>query len=321
MLLLLLVPVMMMLEACGGSDGSSGSDPDSAVGGVPSTDAPGTTGQGDRTDVVFDVRPPIDAADVAEPPTIRIATAEEVLLDLRPWTTCWTNYCADGAPPQTLEIVEGEPELFVEFPVEGWTFSATAKVDELCGRRQSTTLESVSPTVFRLPAPGEVGDHAVDVFGTGAGGDVIVTFGWITDVAGEFGEPSATLSLLADHDGVVDSYGVEFSLSNLVTDPDKVSAEVLVTAENGKSHRIEFEVDEQIACDLGVGNLFLRAPDTEGRIAAALGQGPFVYEVVLVLDDVEHRATANWPGDVEEECAPCVPLNFEPSLAVTGGDT
>ena len=52
-------------------------------------------------------------------------------------------------------------------------------------------------------------------------------------------EPSSDISILADNDGAVDRYGVEFGVANLDRTPEEVSASVQVTASNGERHTIE----------------------------------------------------------------------------------
>jgi hypothetical protein len=51
-----------------------------------------------------------------------------------------------------------------------------------------------------------------------------------------------------------------------------------------------------------------------GHEAAALGQGPFKYEVDLVLDGSRHFAEAAWPADEIVGNEPSVTLAFTPSL-------
>ena len=269
----------------------------------------------------FEVRAVMDAGADDKPPSVRIGNADH-LLELNAWTTCWNgggrSYCADGFRHASLERIDGAAEVYVEFPLEGWEFESSAVTgnpDDRCGRRFSQQLEQVAPTVFRLPPMGPPGDYTVDVFGRGDGGDVIVRFAWTTGVTGSFAKPASTLSLLADNDGAVDSYGVEFSVINLDRTPTDVTAEVEVTASNGESQTIQL-VPRGEPC--GEGTLNLTAPTEDGLAAAALGDPPFTYEVSLTLDGITHEATATWPDDEDEECAPCVPLVFDPSLTGLG---
>ena len=55
----------------------------------------------------------------------------------------------------------------------------------------------------------------MDVFARG-NGDVITTFRWTTPVSGAMpAEAGGSAAVLADHDGELDSYGVELSVTNL----------------------------------------------------------------------------------------------------------
>ena len=241
----------------------------------------------------------------------------EVELALDPWTACWTVACYDGAPPHEPPDIGAGDEVVIEFPAEGWTFQATTRpAADDCGRRQTEDLMPVDSTRHRLTPIGPAGDHIVDVFGRGPEGDVIVTFAWTTTTDGPLPTPMATTSILADHDGAVDSYGVELSLWNLAHTPSEVAAEATVTAADGSSHSFEF-TDQSNKCPLG--SLFLTAPVDEGLTAAQLGDGPFTYEIRMMMDGFEFTGTGVWPIGEDPECAPCVPLTFGPPLEALEG--
>lgn len=251
-------------------------------------------------------------SDTEAPPGVVVVGGGRVL-ELQPWTTCWTNYCADGMPPAVLELIEDDHALLVEFPVDGWEFEARSQAaGDPCSRSQSVALVRIHPTVFRLDPFGLAGDHDITLFGRGPGGDLFVSFRWTTSVDGVLPVPEATLSILADHDGEVDSYGSELLVQGLGSTPEGTGASVVVTAASGASHEIEFEAPGA-GCQPD-GSIWLTAPDSEGLAAAALGEPPFTYDVELRIDDAVHRAQAIWPADEDEECAPCVPLRFDPPL-------
>lgn len=309
--------VVLLLIAASVVVGRSGNGPDRLASGASSS----TGGVAASTGAVEGApapRPVVDPAGTKTPPTVRVGTADHIV-ELKPWTTCWTNYCADGSRPTNLQRVRGGDLVYVEFPVEGWSFEATATIaGSSCGRRLTEQLAPAGPTMFSLPAQGDAGDYVVDLFGRGPGGDVSVSFSWHTDRAGPYPKPSSTLSLLANHDGSVDSYGVEFSMSNLARTPSKVTGAVTVTSAEGADRTIELHPSGR-GCDGGEGQVALTAPLSEGKAAAALGDPPFTYDVSVTLDGVVHRATATWPKDVDDECAPCVPLSFDPPLPGAGG--
>lgn len=305
-----LLAATMLLGACAGSDEEvdAGSDP------APETRDPVvvTSSPGAPETVDLPRRDVIESpSDTDAPPTV-VVVADRTL-ELKAWTTCWSNYCADGMPPDDPELLVGD-EVYVEFPVEDWRFTANSRPHRgECGRSQHEPLVKVDDTVFRLDPIGLAGERVVDLHGVGPGGDVFVSFAWRTSVDGVLPEPAASLSLLADHDGEVDSYGIEFPVTGLDRTPDEVSASVVVTAAGGESRTIELTPRDDRGCATE-GDVFLAAPMEEGLAAAALGDRPFTYDVELRLDGSVHRARAVWPHDVDHECSPCVPLTFDPPL-------
>lgn len=233
-------------------------------------------------------------------------------LTLEPWTACWGNGCFDGAPPQILPEVGSPDEILVEFPVPGWEFLATVQpVGEECGREQTEPLERVSDTVHRLVPIGLADDYEVTLFGRGPGGDVFVSFRWDTRIDGKLPVPAATASILADHDGRVDSYGVSVSIRNLAATPREAVGQVTVTSVDGGSHTFPL-VRDDVGCSEGL--LHLTAPRKEGLTAAGVGPPPFTYEVTIELDGQPHSGTGVWPADEDPECQPCIPLTFTPPL-------
>ena len=220
-------------------------------------------------------------AEIEEPPPVTVQGGD-VELSLNAWTACWSNGCYDGAPPQVLPAIGSPGEITVEFPVAGWEFSAIVQpVGVECGRRQTEPLEQIGETVHRLEPIGLAGDYEVTLFGRGPGGDLFVSFRWRTVTDGVMPVPAATASILADHDGAIDSYGVELSVWNLRETPSSASATVSVTADNGNSHIIEATRENS---DCSEGTLYFTAPVAEGVAAAQMGPPPFTYDVILVLE-------------------------------------
>lgn len=253
------------------------------------------------------------AADRAPAVHVRAGDAE---LALEPWMACWGNGCYDGFPPEVLPDIGGPDEIMVEFPASNWEFTATVQpVGEECGRRQTERLEPTGDTTHRLVPVGPVDDYEVTLFGRGPGGDVFASFRWTTPTDGILPVPAATASILADHDGRVDSYGVELPIWNLADTPAEVAGQVAVTAADGSTHTFALTRQD---FDCSEGTIFLTAPTEEGLAAATLGSPPFTYEVTLELDGLGYLGTAVWPDDVDPECAPCVPLTFTPPLPALG---
>jgi hypothetical protein len=247
-----------------------------------------------------------------EPPPDVVVTAGDVELMLQPWTACWGNGCYDGPPPEDLAEVGSPTEILVEFPVPGWEFSATVQpTGEECGRRQTEPLERIGETKYVLRPIGLAGDYEVTLFGRGPGGDVFVSFRWVTLEDGALPVPEATATIVAEHDGVLDSYGAEVSVWNLAATPVEASGEVKVTAAEGGSHTFALDRENRGCWE---GTVSFTAPVEEGLAAVEAGSPPFSYEVTLVLDGQTYTGVGIWPDGVDPECAPCVTLSFDPPL-------
>ena len=118
------------------------------------------------------------------------------------------------------------------------------------------------------------------------------------------------MAVLADNEGVVDSYGVELALSDLAATPSSAEATVTVRSSEGREHT--FTPTPAESC--GAGTVSWNGPMEDGKTASALGTGPFTYEVIVVLDGVSHVAEATWPDDVMADNEPSVALTFDPPL-------
>ena len=114
--------------------------------------------------------------------------------------------------------------------------------------------------------------------------------------------------MLADHDGAVDSYGVELARRvHLTVSPTDATATV-TAADRHDDDAHPARVDDP--CRDGL--VTFRAPPVPD--AARLGPLPFTYGVTLLLDGVRHTARSVSPRDEDPESAPCVPLTFSPPL-------
>jgi hypothetical protein len=213
-----------------------------------------------------------------------------------------------AAGPQDLG--EGS-EVFIEFPFPSWTFEALlVEVGEAGGRQLTVDLEAQDDGRWRLGPAGHAGTY--DVWLTGYGdGDAGYIFRWTFTEEGPFPLPTARMAILADHDGVVDSYGVELAIEGLAHTPAAVTATISVIASNGE--RLTFDATPA-SFSTPEGMVYFDGPDDQGLAAATLGPAPFTYEVVLILDGVRHVATAEWPSDQLPDLQPNVALHFEPPL-------
>lgn len=253
-----------------------------------------------------------DRADELEaPPPVTVRYGQDAV-ELEPWSFCYGSGCADGMPPEDPHEVGSPEEVVIEFPLQGWTFDASFKTaDQDCGREFPARAEPLDDGHFVLRPAGYTGTYDVTLFGRG-GGDLAVTFRWTTPSDGPLPEPQARLAVLADHDGKLDSYGVELMLSDLAETPKNASATITVRAANGED--VTFDAKRARGNCWGEGTVYWDGPDDEGLAAAQLHGDRFTYLVEVTLDGERHVATATWPDDVIEGNEPSVRLEFEPDL-------
>jgi hypothetical protein len=252
------------------------------------------------------------------PPVTLDLDGRRVALD--PWSACYGNGCYDGAPRPPYVDVGGRATVPFSFPDPGWTFEATFRSGEHdeCPRTVTVPVRRTSDRTFEVTPAGPAGTWLVDVFGRGPeGGDVITTFSWSTTTEGTFPEAATgSAGVLADHDGELDSYGVEVYVQDLAATPRDATASVTVTSAEGRSVTLAPRRDP--GC-YSAGNLGFRASDDVGRRATTLGDGPFTYDVALTLDGTTYHGVGTWPDDETEDIAPHVPLTWTPGLPAYKG--
>lgn len=252
---------------------------------------------------------------LAKPPPLGIRNGA-MTVDVEATSFCWGNGCADGLRPSRPPDVGSGDSLIVAFPEKGWSFVASFQAaGDQCARTTSVNMTSTGPTTHLLTPALRAGTYDISFFGKGptasGNGDVIAWVRFTTTADGPLPQPQARLGLLALHDRVVDSYGVELSISNLAATPAVSSATITATSAEGRS--IAFEATPANAPCV-VGTVLFRGPNDKGKEAAALGRAPFAIEVQLFLEGVRYVARANWPDDEDPDEAPYVPLRFVPPL-------
>lgn len=206
-------------------------------------------------------------------------------VDLEPWSACWGNGCYDGSAPADLQDVGRTDSVEFSFVRGGWTFEATFRESGVrCPRQITVPTTKLSETRFRLDPAGNAGSWDVDVFGRGPGGDVITTFRWTTERSGTFPDGvTSSLAVLVDHDGKLDSYGVELAINDLARRPTNASAVVTVIASNGDRATIDLGPMPKENCT-SAGQTYWTKPASVGRPATALHGDLFTYVARLTLD-------------------------------------
>jgi hypothetical protein len=304
---ILLAVSTMLLAACG-QEGLTAVDPPSATPNGPAPTATTTAGVRHR------------GAD--GPPPFRVRYDRQELV-LHPHTYCYANGCVDGVVADPPDI--GSPaEIQVYVPVEEFALYVHAReltspprpddpfFNATCGGRSfEMPVEDLGDGWYSVSASGPAALYDVELFAQG-GGDMIGSLRWRTPSTGPMPVPSARLALIADNDGEPDSYGLELAVEDLAETPTDVSAEIEVTAANGRS--MTFAAEESVDRCRSAGDLYFDRPDGPARKAAGLGDFPFTTTVTLTLDGRTYRATAVYPDDEIEGNEPSVALQFVPGL-------
>lgn len=247
------------------------------------------------------------------PPPVTILWGDQSA-ELEPWTWCYGNTCADGAPPENPVHVGSPEQVMVDYSLRDWTFKAYfTPAGEPCGRTQSARLEELADGRFVVTPRGYAGTYDVTLAGRGRdGGDLFVTFRWTTPFDGPLPKPKAYIGVVTDDDGEYYSYGAELSIWNMATTPEKARATITVTSAEKRS--ITFDATDRRRRCMAEGSLWWAGPYNKARQAAKLGSAPFEYKVVLTMDGKRYRAKATWPDDEIRWLAPYVWLNFRPKL-------
>lgn len=302
------IALLLSLTACGSEIRGAAEDrPDPP---------PATTDSG----LVLPPQKDRDAYSTFSPPMFHVLT-DDGQISLRPWTICYIGGCADGGPSDTPPRIGGPEALVFGFDVPGWTFDHVTFREHGtrggCGRSLTVPAETTGERTFRVPPAGPAGDWDVDIFGRGPDGDAVTTVRWETPADGTLPEAaSGSAAVLADHDGALDSYGVELFLSDLDRRYADASATIAVTSATSGSVTLPLGRPDECTDE---GGLSFRAGDDLGRRATGIGEGPFTYEVALVLGGTTYVGTGTWPDGTSPEIEPAVPLAWTPALPVYAG--
>jgi hypothetical protein len=250
----------------------------------------------------------------AAPPVLTVQGAGTAI-DLRPWSYCWGNSCADGMPPQVPPSVGAGDRVRVSGSDSNLRLTGQfTAADQECPRTQYVQLGTMARQLPLWPA-GPAGTYDVTLQVEGSQGhSASYSFRWTTTRDGAWPEPAASAAVLADNDGTTTSFGVEVSVENLARTPRRASASVEVTSAEGVKTRIEPKrVEPTEGCD-AAGSVRFAAPEGEAQMAVGSGSAPFRYAVLLVLDGRSYRGTATWPDDQLPDYGPATRLRFTPDL-------
>jgi hypothetical protein len=263
---------------------------------------------------------PISTPVSSEPPPVIVRGGGNELA-LRYISTCWMNFCADGAAPETAPDIGDAEEIEVGFPLAGWTFQASVTSND-DGRVLDGPLEPVTVTKHRLRPIGPAGHYLVGLFGSGplgpgGRGDIFVAFEWHTPVDGVFPEPWSKVSIVSDAGGQLRNTAVEFYLTDLARTPDSASVELTVTSSEGNSETLALGPPRERGGG-SEGDLYLENRNHEA--APLLGSPPFLVEATVTLDGGTYTGVGIWPDDVDPEDEPYVQLRFSPPLPALGGE-
>jgi hypothetical protein len=224
--------------------------------------------------------------------------------------------------PASFPDFGARSHLVVTTPM-GWAMTASFRLHgATCAASQEVLPIEIDPGVFRVDPAGHAGTYDVTLFAQGrngnqSNGDAAATIVWTTMTDGPLEAPTARAAVLADHDGTIDSYGVELTIANMATQPVSASATITVTSSEGKSINLDPPAAGfgEAECPFGaVGTLYFRLDAATGQQAAALGTAPFTYDISLTLDGTTYTAHAIWPTNEMLDDAPNVELHFDPPL-------
>lgn len=283
------------------------------------------TGCADATSVAIGGESPGSTrvgAGIDEAPPVVVSHGQSNL-SLDAWTTCWTggssSYCADGAPPDDPpDLGTITDEVVVEFPVDGWMFTAVLRhPSKTCGLSLPIELDVAGERRWTLPETGPAGAYEVDVSGRGPEGDVHVTFAMHTTRDGAMPPPTAWLSMFYDHDGTPVLYGPpSLGVEMLAVDTPDASGSIAVEAADGQRTVVGLDPAPEQCLSVGSARLSESGAaydGTEQDAVSRFGTPPYAITVELDLDGSTYAAEASHPTDLDDERS-AIQLTFTPAL-------
>lgn len=302
----------LVLVGCGSVQQSGGGDA------APRSDAPAP-----RTG---DAEAPGKDPRVDEPPSLRVRGAGD-WIEVRPFSWCWGNACADGMPPDPLPdlgAVSASTPVLVDLP-KGWElWPSWDAMGQECGTRISLEpiVAGTEPVV--VPPAGAAGTWGLELFARPpGGGDVIGAVQATMDTDAPVPPPELRLTSFFDHDGTIVRYGpVELRVRYLAVETRDRDLDATLTVESadGRLTTIDLagaEAGPGDGCVLPGEALLLQEGEggqpAEVVVEDEIGRPPYRLTVEVRSDGVAHVAEATWPTDVDEEDS-AIRLELEPPL-------
>jgi hypothetical protein len=245
------------------------------------------------------------------PPTFQVTGERTITVTAFSW--CGRGFCADGFPSKPLPDIGPSDQAYVTLPHgDDWSMGASlTPAGESCGRTFPAKVHGQGHE-FEIDAAGPPGTYSVEAWARSEDVSLSSAFRWTTTTGGPVPKPRAETSVIAKHDGVLDSYGIELTLHDLASTPERASAAITVTASSGES--LTIPLHRRIPDCVAPGTVIFRAPEASGRKAARLGPAPFEYRIDLQLDGTTYRGMSRWPADLIPDYQPYTRAHFEPAL-------
>jgi hypothetical protein len=256
----------------------------------------------------------------SNPPPIRLLVdGDEV--DAFQGSYCWQSsngagLCVDsvGAALSDLPDVGSPASLTFRFPLPDTTFTAYFDpVGRGCTRVFEGTAVDAGDGDYRLAAAGPAGRYRVSLIGRAPQGEAPGEFVWTTPVAGDLGEPAATMGIVWKPHQEIESSGFLLNVADLARTPQQAAARVTVTAADGASRAFDAG-KAHLGCPEQGYVSFSERGDSLGAEVVDLGPPPFTYHVALDLDGTTYSGVGSWPTDEIENTGGSVRLTFTPPL-------
>lgn len=251
-----------------------------------------------------DTRPPLRLARGGDGPPPIVVRADGPQLEAWQGSYCWGNTCADmtGPPWRSIPVAGAAAALEVGFADLHATWVASLGGDRRCSH-YPVRLRPLGAGAYEATAAGPPGEYRLDLFVRPAGGgDTSGAVRWTTPGA------SAPQSWAHLHQNTPSSGGegvVQVVLDGAAVDQD-VSGTVTVSGDGGRETFLLAAYDQGCPGDRYVT---LAPPGPVDRQVDRLGDGPYTYDVDVLVHGTHHRATATSSAGAED-----TPLVFEPAL-------